>query len=175
MKAVVLAVLLSAAPAVAMDLRDIAKEAALRHDLDPALVAAVVHVESAWDPRAVSPKGALGLMQLMPATAAYLGVVDAFDPADNLEGGCRYLREMLDRFLDLRLALAAYNAGPDVVSRVGDVPTYPETREYVESILRTMASQPIRVRLARGPVPVTAVVSLSPSGSGIVLLLGGDR
>lgn len=118
------------------DLRALTVAAARRHGLDPELVLAVVSVESAFQPDAVSPKGARGLMQLMPATAQELGVDNAFDPAQNLEGGSRHLRELVERYDgDLRKALAAYNAGVGAVHRYGGVPPYPETRDYVKKVL----------------------------------------
>jgi soluble lytic murein transglycosylase-like protein len=110
--------------------------AAERHGLDPRLVAAVIMVESSGDPKAVSRKGARGLMQLMPDTAKTLGVSNAFDPEQNVEGGSRYLRNMLDRHeQDLSLALAAYNAGPTAVEKHGGIPPYPETQKYVKRVL----------------------------------------
>lgn len=116
-------------------LEQIAQEAAERHQLDPALIRAVIEAESNWDPEAVSRKGALGLMQLMPATATELGVNDAFDPVQNLDGGVRHLRAMLERYQgDLDRALAAYNAGGGAVDRAGGVPNYVETRSYVQKI-----------------------------------------
>jgi len=106
------------------------------HRLDPQLVHAVVQVESAYDPAAVSRKGAVGLMQLMPGTANRYGVPDRLDPLRNLSGGVRYLRDLLMRFDDVVLALAAYNAGENAVERYGNrVPPYPETRRYVDKVL----------------------------------------
>jgi soluble lytic murein transglycosylase-like protein len=105
------------------------------HKVDPALVRAVIEVESAWNPRAVSHKGALGLMQLMPATAAKYGVRNAFDPKENVSGGVRHLRFLLDLFGDdVRLALAAYNAGENAVARYNGVPPYNETRAYIRRL-----------------------------------------
>lgn len=115
--------------------------AAERHNLDPELIAAVADVESGlqWD--AVSPAGALGVMQLMPATAHGLGVRDAGDPAASVEAGARYLRQQLDRFGgDLALALAAYNAGPTAVLRHGGTPPYRETEDFVRKVLRRLRS-----------------------------------
>jgi soluble lytic murein transglycosylase-like protein len=105
--------------------------------VDPRLVEAVVENESAFDPRATSGVGARGLMQLMPETARSLGVVDAYDPAQNVRGGTRYLRGLLDRFGSVELAIAAYNAGPGAVERYASVPPYAETRKYVRTVLAT--------------------------------------
>ena len=111
-----------------------AHAAALRHSIPPAIFHKLVTVESGWNPRAVSPKGAIGLAQLMPFTARQLGV-DPNDPRQNLEGGARYLAQQYRRFGTWRLALAAYNAGPEAVERHGGVPPYRETRNYVRAIL----------------------------------------
>jgi hypothetical protein len=110
-------------------------EIAARHKVDAALVRAVMHAESHFNPLAISRKGAQGLMQLMPATAGDLGVLDPFDPRENIEGGVAYLAQMLGRFNgDERLAAAAYNAGPGAVQRHGGVPPFAETQVYVERV-----------------------------------------
>lgn len=114
--------------------------AAETFDVDPALVKAVVAAESNFDPMAVSPVGAQGLMQLMPNTAREMGVDWPFDPKQNLKGGVRYLRAMLDRFGDTRFALAAYNAGPEAVHRHGGIPPYRETQNYVKRVMKFYAN-----------------------------------
>ena len=113
------------------------KGAAEKYRLPEALILAVMAVESNFDPRALSDKGAMGLMQLMPATAKDLYVEDAFDPAQNIEGGARYLRILANQYSgDMVKTLAAYNAGPDAVRRAGEtVPDIPETREYVRKVM----------------------------------------
>ena len=108
---------------------------ARQNDLPAALVKAVIAAESAFDPEAISHKGAQGLMQLMPATSAQLGVQDPLRPDENVRGGVRYLRALIDRYDDLALALAAYNAGPSAVDRYGGIPPYRETRAYVKRVL----------------------------------------
>ena len=114
---------------------------ARQHRLDPLLVRAVVLTESAGRPRARSPKGARGLMQLMPATAARFGVADLDDPAQNIDGGARYLRWLLDRFGgNVTLALAGYNAGEGAVDRYGGIPPYRETHHYVRRVRATHAA-----------------------------------
>ncbi|MEE8217477.1 MAG: lytic transglycosylase domain-containing protein, partial [Vicinamibacteria bacterium] len=118
------------------DLRSLAIATARKHGLDPGLVLAVVGVESAFRPEAVSSKGAQGLMQLMPGTAASLGVEDAFDPIQNLDGGVRHLGSLLTLYGgDVSRALAAYNAGEGAVARHGGIPPFKETREYVKKVL----------------------------------------
>ena len=116
----------------------IISRASAAHGVDARLVHAMITVESAYQQRARSSKGAMGLMQLMPATARRYAVADPYDPAANIEAGVKYLRSLLDRF-PLKLALAAYNAGAGAVERFRDVPPYPETRDYVRRILEQLA------------------------------------
>ena len=112
------------------------QQVAVTYHLEPALLHAVISAESGYNPEARSPKGARGLMQLMPDTARRFGVSDAADPTANLQGGARYLRWLLDLFTDLRLALAGYNAGENTVIRYGNtIPPYPETQTYVRRVL----------------------------------------
>jgi soluble lytic murein transglycosylase-like protein len=113
------------------------RKTAKQHRVSPELLHAVVQAESAYDPKAKSHAGAMGLMQLMPATAERYGVSNAWDPAQNLAGGARYLRDLLDMFNNnLRLALAAYNAGEGAVKKYGNrIPPYPETRDYVSKVI----------------------------------------
>ena len=112
------------------------EEAARENGLDPHLVRAVVEVESNYDPSAVSPKGATGLMQLMPETARRFGLSDLYHPEKNLKTGSRYLRELMDRYQgDMQLALAAYNAGEGAVDRYQQVPPYEETQGYVRKVI----------------------------------------
>ena len=128
---------LPAAERTTAELGRLALDIARRHGADPNLVMAVIAVESGFRPDAVSPKGALGMMQLMPATAAELGVADPLDPEQNLDGGVRHLQGLLKRYKgNHRLALAAYNAGEKAVDRSGGVPPYPETWEYLDRVLR---------------------------------------
>ncbi|MGC8863686.1 MAG: lytic transglycosylase domain-containing protein [Armatimonadota bacterium] len=121
------------------DLEDVINAAASRNGLDPKLLKAVIQVESGFKQSAVSRAGAIGLMQLMPATARALGV-DPWDPVQNIEGGARYLKQQLDRFGSLEKALAAYNAGPGVVLKYGGVPPYAETRRYIDRVMALIES-----------------------------------
>jgi soluble lytic murein transglycosylase-like protein len=115
---------------------NMAEEKARRHNIDPQLVKAVIKAESNWNPNAVSPKGAQGLMQLMPSTASIMGVSNPFNPEDNIDGGIRYLKYLLQKFNgNLTLALAAYNAGPKLVERIKSVPPIPETVMYVKRVI----------------------------------------
>ncbi len=127
-------------------------KAAQAQELQPELVRAVIERESGFRPCAVSPKGAQGLMQLMPATATRFGVDDPFDPAQNVATGAKYLKQLLDRFNgDLSLALSAYNAGPGAVEQAGGIPDFAETREYVKAILAKTAAR--RPALPNSPMP----------------------
>ncbi len=111
------------------------KKISEKYNLNPELIHAMVKAESNFNPDAVSKAGAKGLMQLVDTTATDMGVNDVFDPEENIEGGAKYLRKLLDDFGDLKLALAAYNAGPGTVTRYGGVPPYRETQDYVKNIL----------------------------------------
>ncbi len=131
---------------------------AAEQGLDPSLVRAVVQVESAYDERAVSRAGALGLMQLMPATAAELSVRNPFDPEANVRGGTTYLPQMLDEFgNELTLALAGYNAGPGAVHRYGGIPPYRESQQYVRRVLRRYRGEDI------GEIAATTVAKRRPT------------
>ena len=122
--------------------KEIAEAAAL-YAVPERLIRAVIRAESGFDPRAVSPRGACGLMQLMPETAAILGVRDLFNPRQNIQAGARHLRAMMERFRnDLPMALAAYNAGERPVASYRGIPPYPETREYVARVLRYYGAPP---------------------------------
>lgn len=118
------------------NIENLIEKYAQKNNLDPDFIKAVVKQESGFNPDAKSKCGAMGLMQLMPQTAKGLGVADAFDPEQNIEGGVKYLKSMLNRFNnDPKLALAAYNAGPAAVQKYGDIPPYKETQNYVKNIL----------------------------------------
>jgi hypothetical protein len=131
------------------DLDEVVNEASGRYQLDPDLVNSVIKAESGFNARAVSPKGARGLMQLMPGTATEMGVPNAFDPQANVEGGTKYLRELLEKYnFDLVKALAAYNVGPQRVEQFGGVPPYYETRAYVARIVKDFNKKKIAQRTA---------------------------
>lgn len=144
---------------------------ARENGLSAALIKAVALAESGFDPHAVSPKGAQGLMQLMPETARQYGVEDAFDPLQNLRAGALHLRGLLDEFDgDLTLALAAYNAGAGAVKRHGGVPNYRETKEYVRKV-RTNLAQERRGRRTAAPAESAPTVKLVQSADGTIKLV----
>jgi soluble lytic murein transglycosylase-like protein len=132
-------------PSAAGPFGSLIRAAAEKHGVDEKLIQHVIAMESNFNPRAVSRKQALGLMQLLPRTAARFSVADAFDPAQNIEAGTRYLRELLDRYSgNLALALAAYNAGPEMVQRYRGIPPFPETQKYVRQITTRLAQEKSR-------------------------------
>ena len=142
------------------------REAAARYGVEEGLIKAVIRVESGFNSRAVSPKGARGLMQLMPGTASMLGVRDSFDPRQNIDGGVRHLRGLIDRFgSDLKLALAAYNAGEQAVMNHGGVPPYRETRDYVTRILGLFAPAPAEAAPPAAPEPQYTYRVEAPDGT----------
>ncbi len=142
-------------PAVQRDFHSIVLDKASKYELDPSLVHAVIKTESNGNPRAVSRKGAMGLMQLMPATASDLAVRNPFDPEENIDGGTRYLKYLIERFNgDLTLALAAYNAGPKTVEKTRSVPQITETKQYVSRVLSLYNGKTV--------LPVSASASLVP-------------
>jgi len=149
-------------------LRQLVEDVSREHGLDPALVDALVRVESGYNPTAVSRKGALGLMQLMPETAARLEIDDPFDPEQNVRGGVREFARLIDRYAgSLPLALAAYNAGEGAVATHRGIPPYPETREYVRRILTLYTGRPYVLPGTRLARPVRLV---RESGSGQVVI-----
>jgi len=156
-------------PRLRARLEGLIQKLARRHGVDERLVRAVLRAESGGDAGAVSPKGALGLMQLMPATAGALGVTDAFDPEDNLAGGVKYLKYCLGRFQqDVVLALAAYNAGPAAVERYRGVPPYAETEDYVGRVLTAYAgTSPLPGRESRPSRPPAAKKEEPPPPAGL--------
>lgn len=155
------------------ELEPVIRRHSSQHQLHPALIRAIIKAESDFDPRAVSRSGAIGLMQLMPQTAVRLDVRDMYDPDDNVGGGTKYLRQLLDRFHgNLPLALAAYNAGENAVDRYQTLPPYDETRQYVRKVLRYYRTFLVRdgVIMERPvsryvPAETTAVPSISELSS----------
>jgi soluble lytic murein transglycosylase-like protein len=125
-------------PLPASELDPLIESAAKQEDLQPELLRSMIHQESGARPCAVSPKGAMGLMQLMPATAAQLGVKDPFDPKENLDAGAWFVKQLLTVYKDLPLALGAYNAGPARVNAIDGIPAIPETQEYIRKIMSTL-------------------------------------
>ncbi|EKO53744.1 transglycosylase SLT domain protein [Leptospira kirschneri str. 200803703] len=122
-------------------LAKIIRQESEKNNLDPRLVQSVIKAESDFKTDAVSPKGAIGLMQLMPSTANLLGVEDPFDPAENVAGGTKFLSDLLNKYKNLDHALAAYNAGPNAVDRYAGIPPYKETRNYVEKVKKFYSSK----------------------------------
>jgi soluble lytic murein transglycosylase-like protein len=157
------------------ELRRLVQQISLEHGVDPKLVDALVHVESSYNPRAVSRRGAMGLMQLMPDTVERLEINDPFDPEDNVRGGVREISRLVDRYSgNLQLALAAYNAGEGAVAKYRGVPPYPETRSYVSKILTIYTGRPYRLAGSYRAVPVrmvrendgtTVITNLAPSAA----------
>jgi soluble lytic murein transglycosylase-like protein len=155
------------------ELEPVIRRHSSRHQLHPALIRAVIKAESDFDPRAVSRSGAIGLMQLMPQTAVRLDVRDMYDPDDNVGGGTKYLRQLLDRFHgNLPLALAAYNAGENAVDRYQALPPFDETRQYVRKVLRYYRTFLVRdgVIIERpvsryGPAETTTTLGVSEMSS----------
>lgn len=113
----------------------IIRSVAKKNRIDESLIMAVIKVESDFNPEAISPKGAMGLMQLVPSTASFLGVADPFNPRENIHGGAEYLSQCIQTFQDMELALAAYNAGPHLVGQLKEVPPYPETRNFIRDVI----------------------------------------
>ncbi len=148
---------------------------AAQHEVPAALIHSVIQVESNYNPWAVSPKGALGLMQLIPSTARRFGVSDAFDPVENIRGGAKYLRYLLDLYGgDYALTLAAYNAGEAAVARYGDVPPFPETRNYVKLVGARLAAGQAASPAAPAPAAAQPVALADAGPSHIREIVEGD-
>lgn len=155
-----------AAARPAVDLNEVVNSASATYHLDPDLVNSVIHAESGFNVRARSPKGAQGLMQLMPETANALGVNNAFDPLENVGGGSHYLRELLERYnFDLVKALAAYNAGPDRVEQYQGVPPFHETRAYVAHIIHEYNQKKIAQERAEARAKKQAAAQNAKTGT----------
>jgi len=152
------------APQSSVNVEDAVNAASDRYRLDPDFVNSVIRAESGFNPRAVSRKGAQGLMQLMPETASQLGVSNAFDPRSNVDGGTRYLRELLERYnYDMVKALAAYNAGTKRVEQYHGVPPYRETRAYVTSIVKDFNKKKLAQQKAVKGAQASAVAQTKPA------------
>ena len=150
------------------NLDELVSTASRQNGIDPDLIHSVIRAESGFNPKAVSPKGAQGLMQLMPRTAAQLGVQDAMDPAANVEGGTRYLRELLARYdNDLIKALAAYNAGPERVQQYHGVPPYPETLDFVARVIRDFNRKKIVQQRSQPDPPSNRGVDRNPKAAAL--------
>ena len=159
---------------VPLEFAGLLREISERHGMDPDLIAAVVSAESAFNPMAVSPKGARGLMQLMPETARLYGVKEIHDPRQNLEGGIADLRDLKERYRgNLTLALAAYNAGPGAVQRAAGVPEFRETQDYIRKIEARYGplkgSGAVLDELAGRPTPFTASIRAAADEEGGVV------
>jgi soluble lytic murein transglycosylase-like protein len=141
------------------------EQSARAHNVDPLLVNSIIQVESNYNAYAISPKGAEGLMQLMPPTARMLGVSNSFDPSENIEAGVKYLKSLQDLYKDDRLALAAYNAGPGAVDKYKWIPPYPETQKYVENVGKRYdaARQSAAAKASPSPTPAPAAAPIEPS------------
>jgi soluble lytic murein transglycosylase-like protein len=146
--------------------RDLIEAAASRYSVDADLITSVIAAESNFDPKAISRRNARGLMQLLPETAARLGVKNIFDPSENIDGGTRYLRDLLQRYRnDLALTLAAYNAGPDRVRQYGSVPPFAETRSYVRRVKTAYAKRKSAMPIHRvPPQPFSASTTAATPG-----------
>jgi soluble lytic murein transglycosylase-like protein len=157
---------LPAQPVVKAPYRELVEAAAERYKVDADLITSVIAVESNFDPKALSPKNARGLMQLLPETAERLGVQNIYDPKENIEAGTRYLRELLQRYNnDLALALAAYNAGPERVQQYGRVPPFAETLSYVRRVKRTYEKSKSKPS-AKAPARPAALAATSQHRTG---------
>jgi soluble lytic murein transglycosylase-like protein len=151
-------------PAGSEPVNEIIDEVSARFGVDPLLVHAVIYCESAYNRLAISPKGAEGLMQLIPGTARRMGVRNSFDSRQNIEGGIRYLSELQGRYNDLRLVLAAYNAGEGAVDRYRGIPPYAETQEYVYRVGKRFGElrRAAQKKAAKAPSPVKLAKAVEP-------------
>jgi soluble lytic murein transglycosylase-like protein len=141
---------------------ELVEQAARANQVDPLLVHSIIQVESNYNPNAISPKGAQGLMQLMPRTAWEMGAGNSFDPRQNIEAGVRYLKYLQDLYKDDRLALAAYNAGPAAVQKYKSIPPYPETQDYVNRVGQQYGDAKAKQKAAARPVQAPVVAPVLP-------------